>query len=43
MTVSDLVWLFFILSALQPALQQRVLLARRVHAMRSWRSAAAAG
>jgi ClpP class serine protease len=34
MTVSDLIWLFFLLSALQPVIQQRALLARRVRALR---------
>ena len=33
MTPLDLLWLFFILSSLQPLIQQRILAARRTHAI----------
>jgi ClpP class serine protease len=35
MSPLDIIWLFFLLSSLQPVLQQRVLMARRVQALRS--------
>ena len=35
MTPLDLLWLFIILSSLQPMFQQRILTARRAHALRA--------
>ena len=35
MTPLDLLWLFLIFSSLQPLIQQRILAARRTHALRT--------